>query len=225
MNFDLQPMYLTLKLALLTAAILSIVAMPLIYMLYNMRSWFKHVIQACINLPLVLPPVVIGFYLLLLFSPISFVGQFLEQTLHIRLVFTFAGLLVGSVLFNVPFMVNPILSGLENLPASLAEASFIAGKSRRATFFRVLLPSIKPSLLTGVVLTIAHTIGEFGMVLMIGGKIPGKTRVASIAVYDEVESLNFSAALGYSGILVVVAFCILLTLFLINRRFSRTFFT
>ena len=129
------------------------------------------------------------------------------------------------MLFNIPFMVNPILSGLENLPASLAEASFIAGKSRRSTFFRVLLPSIKPSLLTGIVLTIAHTIGEFGMVLMIGGKIPGKTRVASIAVYDEVESLNFSAALGYSGILVVVAFCILLTLFLINRRFSRTFFT
>ena len=126
-----------------------------------------------VNLPLVLPPVVVGFYLLLLFNPSAPLGHFLQHVFHLRLVFTFEGLVVGSALFNVPFMVNPVLSGLESLPRSLCEASFVLGKGRWTTFWRVLLPSIRPSILTGLILTFAHTIGEFGMVLMIGGKIPG----------------------------------------------------
>jgi molybdate transport system permease protein len=141
---------------------------------------------------------------------------------HTNFVFTFEGLVVGSVLFNMPFMINPILSGLESLPKNLTEASFILGRSRSATFLRVLLPSIRPAMLTGVVLTFAHTIGEFGMVLMIGGKIPGVTRVASIAVYDEVESLNFASAHLYSAVLVAVSFVVLLVLILVNKRFART---
>jgi molybdate transport system permease protein len=175
-----------------------------------------------VNLPLVLPPVVVGFYLLLLFTPSGALGRFLDHFFHIRLVFTFEGLVVGSVLFNLPFMVNPILSALEGLPRSLCDASFVLGKSPWTTFRRVLLPSIRPGLLTGIVLTFAHTMGEFGMVLMIGGKIPGVTRVASIAVYDEVEALQFGAAHLYSTALVLVSFAVLLVLILINKRFART---
>ncbi len=129
--------------------------------------------------------------------------------------------MAGSVLFSVPFMVNPILSGLEGLPRSLTEASFVLGRGKLTTFLRVLLPSIRPALLTGVILTFAHTIGEFGMVLMIGGKIPGVTRVASVAVYDEVESLNFASAHVYSAVLVAASFVVLLVLILVNKRFAR----
>jgi len=141
---------------------------------------------------------------------------------HTHFVFTFEGLVVGSVLFNTPFMVNPILSGLESLPRNLGEASFMLGRGRAATFYKVLLPSIRPAILTGVVLTIAHTIGEFGMVLMIGGKIPGVTRVASVAVYDDVESLNFASAHVYSAVLFGASFTVLLVLLLVNKRFART---
>ena len=155
-------------------------------------------------MPLVLPPTVLGFYLLIAFSPSFFFGQWLDEWFDLRLVFSFEGLVVASVLYSLPFMVHPIQAGFSNLSASLTEASFVLGKSKTTTLFKVLLPNIKPSLLTGVVLAFAHTIGEFGVVLMIGGNIPDKTRVASIAIYDEVESLNYGAANAYSLILFTV---------------------
>jgi molybdate transport system permease protein len=222
MTFDPVPLLLSLRLAAVSAAVLFVLSLPLVFWLYFTRSTAAYVARVFVNLPLVLPPVVFGFYLLLLFNPSAALGRFMEAFFHLRLVFTFEGLVVGSVLFSLPFMVNPILSALESLPRSLCEASFVLGKSRWATFWRVLLPSIRPGLLTGIVLTFAHTMGEFGMVLMIGGKIPGVTRVASIAVYDEVESLHFASAHLYSAVLVAVSFAVLLILLLVNKRFART---
>jgi molybdate transport system permease protein len=221
-SFDFVPLWLTFKLAFMSAFFLFILAMPLVFWLYFTRSRIGFVIRALINMPLVLPPVVIGFYLLLIFSPQHAFGRFLHYLFHTNFVFTFQGLVVASVLFNVPFMVNPIVSGLEGLPRNLTEASSVLGRGKVATFFKVLLPSIRPAMLTGVILTFAHTIGEFGMVLMIGGKIPGVTRVASVAVYDDVESLNFASAHLYSGVLFGASFAVLLALLLINKRFART---
>jgi molybdate transport system permease protein len=207
---------------MLSAVFLFFCAIPRVFWLYFTTSRIGYAVRALINMPLVLPPVVIGFYLLLIFSPNHAFGRLLYAVFHTHFVFTFEGLVVGSVLFNTPFMVNPILSGLEGLPRNLSEASFMLGRGRAATFFKVLLPSIRPAILTGVILTIAHTIGEFGMVLMIGGKIPGVTRVASVAVYDDVESLNFASAHVYSAVLFGASFTVLLILLLVNKRFART---
>ena len=142
----------------------------------------------------------------------------MDRFLDIRLVFTFSGLVVASVLYGLPFMVQPIQSGLASLPAHLSEASYILGKGRGTTFFKVLLPNIRPSMLTAVVLTFAHVIGEFGVVLMIGGSIPAQTRVASIAVYDAVEALNYHDADVYAGILFAASFLILFTLYWVNGK-------
>ncbi len=174
-----------------------------------------------VSLPLVLPPTVIGFYLLLAFSPSGAFGKWLEHYFDIRLAFSFGGLLIGSVIYSLPFMVHPLLSGLRSLPASLEEASYSLGKTKTQTLFKVLLPNIKPSLLTGIVLTFAHTIGEFGVVLMIGGNIPGRTNVASIAVYDEVEALNYHNANVYAAILVGISVIILFLLYLSNRKLQE----
>ncbi len=221
MSFDFLPFLLTLKLAAITGALLFAASLPLVYWLYFTKSSAATAVRALVNIPFVLPPVVIGFYLLLLFSPAAPVGAFLDHVFHLRLVFTFEGLVVGSVLFNLPFMVNPIIAGLEGLPRSLAEASFTVGKGRVTTFLRILLPSIRPAIVTGFVMTCAHTIGEFGVVLMIGGKIEGVTRVASIAVYDEVESLNFGAAHAYAATLTAISFALLCVLFYFNKRSLR----
>ena len=157
-------------------------------------------------MPLVLPPTVIGFYLLIVFSPKYFLGHFLESIFGVRVVFSFTGLVIGSVLFSLPFMVNPIKAGLQNFPCALMEASYCLGKSPWETLRRVILPNIKPALLTGIVMAFAHTIGEFGVVLMIGGNIPGETRLASIAIYNEVEALNYDTAGLYALILVADIF-------------------
>jgi molybdate transport system permease protein len=146
----------------------------------------------------------------------------LESALGLRLVFSFPGLVLGSMIYSLPFMVQPLQAGLEAVPASLKEASYTLGHSRLTTLLRVQLPQIKPALLTGIVLSFAHTIGEFGLVLMIGGNIPGETRVASIAIYNEVETLNYAAAHTYSLVLLLLAFFILLSVYLINKRLVRT---
>ena len=221
MRFDLLPLVLTFKLALLTCPLLFLASLPVVYFLYFTRSPLAPLLRALVNMPLVLPPVVIGFYLLLLFNPASAAGAMLFRLFHIRLVFTFEGLVVASILFNIPFMVNPLLAGLEGLPRTLAEASFASGKGRAVTFCRVLLPSIRPGILTGMVLTAAHTAGEFGVALMIGGKIGGVTKVASIAIYDKVESLDFTSAHQYSAVLVAASFAVLAALFFVNNRSLR----
>ena len=218
MNFDLSPLILTFKLALVTTAILLLVGVPLAYWVSFTRSRWKYLIEPLISMPLVLPPTVLGFYILLLFSPRSPLGNFLETILHIKVVFTFLGLVVGSVLFSLPFMVNPIKAGFQSFPNSLIEASYALGKSKRETLFKVILPNIKPALLSGIVMAFAHTVGEFGVVLMVGGSIPEETRTASIAIFGEVEALNYANANFYSGVLFLISFVILFTLNAVNRK-------
>ncbi|GAB3255294.1 molybdate ABC transporter permease subunit [Larkinella harenae] len=217
-NFDWQPLLLTLRLATITTVLLCFLGIPVAGWLAFTRLRSKPFIEAVISLPLVLPPSVLGFYFLLAFSPTGFLGEKLLAWFDVRLLFTFEGLVVASIFYSLPFMVHPVQAGLENLPISFREASYTLGKSPRETFFRVLLPNIKPSLLTGVVLSFAHTIGEFGLVLMIGGNLPGQTRVASVAIYDEVELLHYDAANAYALLLLAVSFGILLAVYAINKR-------
>lgn len=222
---DWEPLVLTFKLALITTAILLVVAIPISNWLAYSRSKLKPVVETLVSMPLVLPPTVLGFYMLVAFSPENAFGGWLNQHLGIKLIFSFGGLVVASVIYSLPFMVQPIQSGLSSLAATLREASYSMGKSKTTTLFKVLLPNIKPSLLTGVVLSFAHTVGEFGVVLMIGGNMPGKTKVASIAIYDEVEALNYGAANSYSLILFAITFAILFLVYMANggylKRFSR----
>lgn len=218
---DWQPLILTFQLAFVTTAILLLLSIPLAYWLVNTRSRVKPVIETLVSMPLVLPPTVLGFYFLLAFSPNNFFGAWLDQYFGIRLVFSFTGLVVASVLYSLPFMVHPIQSGLSSLPKSLTEAAYLMGKSKIVTLWYVQLPNIKAALLTGIVLSFAHTVGEFGVVLMIGGNIPGKTKVASIAIYDEVEALNYAAANAYSLVLIALAFCILLAVYLMNGNYWK----
>ena len=217
---DWSPIILTFKLALVTTVLLFFISIPLAYWLAFTKKKFKPVIEALVSMPLVLPPTVLGFYLLIVLSPSSGVGAFLNNNLGLQLVFSFEGLVLASMIYSLPFMVHLIQSGLSNLPNSLSEASYVLGKTKWETLVNVLLPNIKPSLLTGVVLAFAHTIGEFGVVLMIGGSIPNETKVASIAIYEEVEALNYGVANAYSLFLLVVSFLILLTVYSLNGRKS-----
>lgn len=220
---DWQPLQLTFKLAFITTLLLLVVSIPLAYWMAYTKHRIKPIIETLVSMPLVLPPTVLGFYLLIAFSPSSSLGAWLNEYLGLRLVFSFEGLVLGSMLYSLPFMVHPIQSGFANLSSSLKEAAYMLGKSRRTTLFKVLLPNIKPSLLTGIVLAFAHTIGEFGVVLMIGGNMPGRTKVASIAIYDEVESLNYDAANAYSLILFAITFAILLLVYLTNGGHLKRF--
>ncbi len=221
---DLSPLWLTLKLSLSTTLILFVISIPLANWLAGGKDFFKIIVQAIVSMPLVLPPTVIGFYLLLAFSPANAFGNWLEEWLNVRLVFSFSGLLIASVIYSLPFMVHPGLSGLSSLSPSLKEASWSLGKTKWQTLTKVLLPNIKPSLLTGIVLTFAHTVGEFGVVLMIGGNMPGKTRTASIAIYDEVDAFHYHTANVYAGILLAVSFIILLVLYTYNRKMQQAKF-
>ena len=218
---DWGPLLLTLKLALLTTVLLFFLSVPIAYSLAYSRGKLKPVFEALISLPLVLPPTVLGFYLLISFSPSSVIGEFLNNWIGLQLVFSFEGLVFASILYSLPFMVQPIQTGLSSLPQNLKHASNLLGKSDFATLFKVLLPNIKPSILTGIVLSFTHTIGEFGVVLMIGGNIPDKTRVASVAIFEEVESLNYETAHYYSAILLLVTFTILVFTFTLNRRLQK----
>lgn len=217
----LGPLWLTFKLAFITTLILFIIAIPLANWLANKKNIFKTIAEVIVSMPLVLPPTVLGFYMLLVFSPGNFFGAFLERWFDVRLVFSFGGLLLASTIYSLPFMVHPIQSGLSSLSPSLKEAAYSLGKTKWQTLLKVLLPNIKPSILTGIVLTFAHTVGEFGVVLMIGGNIPGKTRTASVAVYDEMESFNYHNANFYAIVLLVLSFSILFILHLYNRRLQK----
>lgn len=218
---DPGPFILSLKLSLITTGILFVIGVPVAYWLAYSTTRFKTVIEAIVALPLVLPPSVLGFYLLLAFSPQDGFGAWLKDYLDVRLVFTFPGLVLASILYSMPFMIQPLQAGFQQLPRSLMEASYTLGKDRWTTLRRVLLPNIRTSLITGGVLSFAHTIGEFGVVLMVGGNIPGETRVISIAIYDEVEAMNYQAAGIYSLILLVFSFLVLLGVYLINYHQRR----
>lgn len=215
----IQTLILTAKLAVSTTAILFVIGLPVAALLAFSRFRLKAVCEALVNMPMVLPPTVIGYYLLVAFSPQHTFGAFLENYFDFRLAFTFQGVLIASVVFSLPFMVQPLQNGFVALPASYREAAYTLGKSKIQTFFRVLIPNIKPSIVTGIAMTFAHCIGEFGIVLMVGGNMPGETRVASIAIYDEVQTLNYSTANQYSAILFLVSFVLLVVIYSVNKRF------
>jgi molybdate transport system permease protein len=219
---DFTPFVISLKLSLITTLVLFIVSLPLAWYLAHTSSRGKPLIEALVSLPLVLPPTVLGFYMLMIFSPrLSPVGAFLDSALDVKLVFTFAGLVVASCVYSFPFMVNPLQSGFEGLSRNMLEASYISGKSPIKTLFCVALPNIKPSLLSACVMTFAHTMGEFGVVLLVGGSIEGETRVASIAIYEAFEISNFALAHVYSAIMLLLSFAVLLTLYIFNKKRKR----
>ena len=218
MMYNWTPIFLSLQLAALTTFVLILVGIPLAYALYRSKSRFKFIFEAIISLPLVLPPTVLGFYLLVAFSPNNAFGKFINEYLDLQLIFSFGGLVLASVIYSLPFMVQPVHSGFKQLPISLIEAGQTMGKSEWAILRYILIPNMKPALLSGMVLTFAHTMGEFGVVLMIGGKLPGETRVASIAIYDQVEALNYGQANFYALVLLFISFMILCITYFLNRR-------
>ncbi len=219
---DLSPIWLSLKLASITTLVLLLIGLPVAYWLSKGKSVIKIIIEALITMPLVLPPSVLGFYLLLAFSPQHGIGKWLHQIFDIQFVFSFEGLIVASIIYSMPFMISPIKSALQQLPLSLSQASYTLGKTERQTFIKVLLPNIRTSVLTAIVLTFAHTLGEFGVVLMIGGNIPNVTRVASIAVYDSVENLDYAAANTYSLILFSITFVMVVAVFVFNKYKAKS---
>lgn len=214
---ELGPLWLTAQLAACTTLILLLLGVPLAGWLAHSRSRLRPLVATLVAMPLVLPPSVLGFYLLLAFSPANPLGRWLHDTLGLQLVFSFPGLVLGSTLFSLPFMVQPLSAALANLPPSLREAAWTLGKSRRYTFYRIELACVRPALIAGTIMSFAHTVGEFGLVLMLGGNIPGLTRVASIAIYNEVEVLNYPAAHAYAAILCGFSFCVVLAVNLLRR--------
>ncbi|WP_034764968.1 molybdate ABC transporter permease subunit [Chrysiogenes arsenatis] len=217
----LQTMRLTFAVAAITTVILLIIGIPLAYWLAYSRSRTKAIVETLVSMPLVLPPTVLGFYLLVFLSPVNPVGNWLDTWFGMRLVFSFEGVILGSVLFSLPFMIHPLQSGFGSIPVNLREAAATLGISRLRTLFVILLPNMKPALLAGSVLSFAHTVGEFGVVLMVGGNIAGETRMASIAIYDRVEALDYATAHQYAFVLFAITFSILLFVYIVNRRFAR----
>ena len=213
-----QPFILSIKLAAVTTVVLFLMAIPLTFVVRFYTFRFQPAIKAIISLPLVLPPTVLGFYLLVALNPDSAIGSFFNDTFGIQLVFSFTGLVIGSVIYSLPFMVNPVFSALENLPNTLSESAIMLEPSRFRIFRRILLPNVKTSLIVGSVMTFAHTIGEFGVVLMIGGNIPLETRTASIAIYNEVEALNYAQADQYALILLGFSALVLIGVYWLERR-------
>jgi molybdate transport system permease protein len=216
----IQTLWITFKLAGLTTIILLSIGLPFAWWLAYTKVRIKPFIEALVSMPMVLPPSVIGYYILIVYSPRNGLGEWLWRVFDVRLAFTFEGVLIASVIFSLPFMVQPLQNGLQSLPDSLREASYTLGKSKWITFSSVLLPNIKPSVITAVALTFAHSIGEFGIVLMVGGNMVGETRVASIAIYDEVQALNFKVANQYALILFLISLALLTIIYSVNKKYS-----
>ncbi len=221
MNF-VEPLLLSLKLSSITTLLLLVLGVPFAYWLVFTRFRWKFLVESLVALPLVLPPTVLGFYLLIAIGSNSFIGHWYEFIFNMPLAFSFQGLVLGSFLYSLPFAVQPIQTAFSSVDKKLLEASWSLGRSNVYTFFRVILPLSRHGIITGCVLSFAHTLGEFGVILMIGGNIPGVTRVASVAIYDEVQALNYSAANMYAAILLIFSFSILAAVYFINRRFVRT---
>jgi molybdate transport system permease protein len=209
---------LTLQLAAMTTIVLLLLGTPFAWWLANTRSRAKPVLEALTAMPLVLPPTVLGFYLLILMSPESALGAFWVQVTGSALTFSFSGLVVASVFYSLPFMVQPLQNAFEGVGRGPLEAAATLGASPLNAFFTVVAPLSVRGFLTATVLSFAHTIGEFGVVLMVGGNIPGETRVISIAVYEQVETLNYAQAHQLSAGLLVFSFVVLLAVYLANRR-------
>lgn len=217
-SINFTPFLLSFQLAGLTTLILFVLCLPLAWYLSQTSSKSKPFIEAITALPIVLPPSVIGFYILYALSYNSPIGAFFKETLGVDLVFNFTGLVIASCFYSLPFMVQPLQSGFESLNKNMLEASYISGKSRFETILKVALPNIKPALITAIIVTFAHTVGEFGVVLMVGGSIPSETKVASVAIYEMVEIMDYSSAHIYSGIMVLMSFLVLLGVYTFNHK-------
>lgn len=213
------PFLLTLKLSTITTSLLFIIGIPLAYWLAFSRLRLKFIVESVVALPLVLPPTVLGFYLLMAIGGNSFAGRWYEGVFNKTLAFSFQGLVVGSFIYNLPFSIRPFQSAFTGVDKKLLEASWSLGRSKLYTFLFIIFPLSRQGIITGCVLTFAHTVGEFGVILMIGGNIPGVTRVASVAIYDEVQALNYGTANIYAAILLAFSFTILAVIYFINRRF------
>lgn len=217
---DFTALLITLKLAVITTVILLVVGTPLAWWLSRTQSRFRYIIEALIALPLVLPPTVLGFYLLLMLGPRGPLGGLIQSMGGSSLAFTFSGLVIGSVFYSMPFVVQPLQNAFTAIGTRPLEVASTLRASPLDRFFTIALPMARPGFITASVLGFAHTLGEFGVVLMIGGNIPGETRVLSIAIYDHVETLQYGQAHILSAFLLVLSFALLLGVFAVNRRFS-----
>jgi len=221
-NPDLLALYTTLKMAALTTVILLLIGTPLAWFLAKMQSRFKVLIEAIVALPLVLPPTVLGFYLLIAFSPQYLPGQLWQQATGQQLAFSFAAIVIGSVLYSLPFVVQPLQKAFEQLGEPLLEAGSMLGAGPIDRFFNIVLPMTKASFITAASLGFAHTVGEFGVILMIGGNIPGETRVLSIALFDHVEAFDYAKAHVLAISLLAGSMVLLAAIYLLNMPKTKT---
>ncbi len=219
---SLGPLWLSIQLAAITTVILLVFGAPLAWWLATTRSGWKPAISAVVALPIVLPPTVLGFYLLVVLGPYGAIGRWWVQITGDTLTFSFTGLVIASCFYSLPFAVQPLQSAFESLGRQPLEAARTLGAKPIDAFLSVAVPMAAPGFVTATVLSFAHTLGEFGVVLMVGGNIPGETRVISIAIFDHVEALDYASAHRLSALLLVFAFVVLFAMFLINRRWART---
>ena len=217
---DFGPLWLSAQLAFVTTVILIVLGAPLAWWLSQTRSRLQPVMQAIVAMPIVLPPTVLGFYLLIVLGPNGAIGSWWVKLTGDTLTFSFTGLVIASCIYSLPFAVQPMQNAFESLPKKNMEAAWTLGASKLDAFFSVAVPLSVRGFISAIVLAFAHTLGEFGVVLMVGGNIPGETRVVSIAIYDHVETLNYAAAHQLSLALIIFAFVTLFSMFLINRRWQ-----
>lgn len=220
-TLDLGPLWLSVQLALVTTVVLFLVATPLAWWLSQTGSRWKPAAQAIVAMPIVLPPTVMGFYLLILLGPNGAIGSWWVSMTGGALTFSFTGLVIASCVYSLPFAVQPMQNAFESVPGQMLEFAWTQGASKLDAFFSIAVPLSVRGFVSAAVLAFAHTLGEFGVVLMVGGNIPGETRVVSIAIYDQVETLNYAAAHRLSIVLIAFAFLVLFAMFALNRRWSR----
>ncbi len=219
---NLQAIWLTLKVAALTTLVLLVLGTPLAWWLARSRSWVARPVGALVTLPLVLPPSVLGFYLLVMLGPIGPVGQWMQSAGLPTLPFTFEGLVVASVFYSLPFMVQPILNAMQALGDRPLEVAATLRATPLDSFFHVVVPLCRPGIVTGCIMSFAHTVGEFGVVLMVGGNIPGVTRVVSVQIYEHVEALEYGDAHRLAAVMLVFSFAVLMLLQLYNAHSARS---
>lgn len=217
---DWQSIFVSFKLAIATTLLLLCVCLPLAWWLSHKRSFYKVVLEAIFSLPLVLPPTVLGFYLLICMNPYSTLGKYWALLNRGSLVFSFNGLVVGSVIYSLPFVLRPIQNAFENIDVKLIEMAATLRYSPKQIFWHVYLPLSRPAIITAAVIGFAHTLSEFGVVLMLGGNIPGETRTVSIAIYDAVESSNYHQAHQLALFMLIISFLILFLIYVLNRKWS-----